>query len=532
MRPLIKDPITLKRIARFKEHKRALWALRILLLLYVVSLGAELICNDKPLYVRFEGRSYFPVLRFYPESTFVAGGKETRPDYKALRFSPSFSHTSGNTIVFAAVPYGPLENISPESLQTEAHVDVQIARIPHVGTVNVREDLTIARASQVDHFFTVPGRELRGQALDDMWPLSPAFRDALASRFRNTESGAIGELVAPTRGATTPPTLSLSTYKVRSKRPSTVRITFREQVPASAEANHLRFSTDLTMTPRNSKLWSDLGDDQRASIRDLARRAFDEPVDPVPLLIEGRQYDLSVRLKSIAWPHPPIRGHWLGIDSAGRDVLARVLYGLRISMTFGLLLVVFSMIVGVLIGATQGYYGGKVDLIGQRATEIWSALPFLYVIILLGSVYGRSFMLLLVCYGIFNWVGISYYMRAEFLRLRKQSFADAAKCLGVRPARIILRHILPNAITPVITFLPFSLVGAIGSLAALDYLGFGLPPPTPSWGELLHQAQTFRWAWWLILYPSLALFIVMLLGVFIGEGVRDAYDPRRFSRMR
>ena len=131
----------------------------------------------------------------------------------------------------------------------------------------------------------------------------------------------------------------------------------------------------------------------------------------------------------------------------------------------------------------------------------------------------------------FNWIGISYYARAEFLRLRRQPFVDAARCLGVRSDRIMARHILPNALTPIITFFPFSLVGAIGLLAALDYLGFGLPPPTPSWGELLNQAQKFRWAWWLIVYPSLALFVVMLLGVFVGEGVRDAYDPRPYSRM-
>jgi microcin C transport system permease protein len=163
--------------------------------------------------------------------------------------------------------------------------------------------------------------------------------------------------------------------------------------------------------------------------------------------------------------------------------------------------------------------------------EIWSALPFLYIMILMGSIYGRSFGLLLFCYGIFNWIGISYYMRAEFLRLRALPFVDSARCMGIPAGTIMLRHIFPNAITPVLTFFPFSLVGAIGALAALDYLGFGLPPPTPSWGQLLHQAQQFRWAWWLILYPSLAIFTVMLLGVFIGEGVRDAYDPRRYSRM-
>jgi microcin C transport system permease protein len=243
------------------------------------------------------------------------------------------------------------------------------------------------------------------------------------------------------------------------------------------------------------------------------------------------RYRVRIETNDPSWPHAPVRGHWMGIDSAGRDVLARILYGLRISMTFGLLLAGAATAVGVLVGAVQGYYGGRIDLVGQRLIEIWSALPFLYVMILVGSVYGRGFGLLLFCYGLFNWIGISYYARAEFLRLRGQPFVDAARCMGLPTRRIIFRHILPNGLTPVITFFPFALVGAIGALAALDYLGFGLPPPTPSWGQLLQQAQQFRWAWWLILFPSLALFVVMLLGVFVGEGVRDAFDPHPFSRM-
>jgi len=154
----------------------------------------------------------------------------------------------------------------------------------------------------------------------------------------------------------------------------------------------------------------------------------------------------------------------------------------------------------------------------------------LYVLILLGSVYGQGFGLLLGVYALFNWVGISHYMRAEFLRLRKQPFVEAAQGLGLSGPKIVFRHILPNALVPLVTFFPFQLVGAIGSMAALDYLGFGLPPPSPSWGELLAQAQEFPWAWWLALYPALALFAVMLAGVFVGEGLRAAYDPRPVSR--
>jgi microcin C transport system permease protein len=244
----------------------------------------------------------------------------------------------------------------------------------------------------------------------------------------------------------------------------------------------------------------------------------------------GADYRITFNREDVRFPFRPVGPHLFGLDDSGRDVLARIFYGLRTSLNFGLLLVMASMVVGTIIGSIQGYYGGRVDLTGQRLTEIWEALPFLYVLILLGSVYGRSFVLLLVVYGLFNWIGISYYMRAEFLRLRNQQFVEAAQCLGLPDRKILFRHILPNALVPLTTFFPFSLVGAIGTLAALDYLGFGLPPPTASWGQLLAQAQGQAY-WWLILYPSLALFLVILLCVFIGEGVRNAFDPRKFTRL-
>ena len=219
-------------------------------------------------------------------------------------------------------------------------------------------------------------------------------------------------------------------------------------------------------------------------------------------------------------------GHPFGFDNAGRDVFALVLHATRIALAFGLLLTFASLLLGVVAGAMQGYFAGWADLAGQRFTEIWGALPFLYVVIFLGNAFGRSFGLLLVCYAIFNWIGTAAYVRAEFLRLRGRPFVEAARVQGLPSRRIMLRHVLPNALTPLVTLFPFLLVGAIGSLAALDYLGFGLPAGTPSWGELLQQAQGARGAWWLVLWPSLALFVVMLLGVFVGEGLRDAFDPR------
>ena len=254
-------------------------------------------------------------------------------------------------------------------------------------------------------------------------------------------------------------------------------------------------------------------------------RVFLEPKDP-PKVTEK-----VLPPAEVSFPFRPVAEHPFGIDAGGRDVYARVVHGMRIALVFGLALAVLGMLFGLVIGAVEGYFGGKTDIVLQRFTEVWSALPFLYVMIFIGSTMGRSFTMLMLCYAIFNWITVSYYMRAEFLRLRTRTFVEAAKVQGLSTLRIIFVHILPNALTPLITLFPFLLMGAIGSLAALDFLGFGLPPMTPSCGELLAEAQQFRSAWWLILFPSAALFIVMLLTVLIGEGLRDAFDPRQESRL-
>ena len=254
-------------------------------------------------------------------------------------------------------------------------------------------------------------------------------------------------------------------------------------------------------------------------------RVFLEPKEP-PKVTEK-----TLPPAEVSFPFRPVAEHPFGIDAGGRDVYARVVHGMRIALVFGLVLAFLGMLFGLVIGAIEGYFGGKTDILLQRFTEIWSAMPFLYVMIFIGSTMGRSFTVLMICYAIFNWITVSYYMRAEFLRLRTRTFVEAAKVQGLSTLRIIFVHILPNALTPLITLFPFLLMGAIGSLAALDFLGFGLPPMTPSCGELLQEAQQFRSAWWLILFPSAALFIVMLLTVLVGEGLRDAFDPRQESRL-
>ena len=274
--------------------------------------------------------------------------------------------------------------------------------------------------------------------------------------------------------------------------------------------------------------------DVRETPRNGYTRVYLKPIPgatDVSSVAESTSGATDVSSVAVSFPFPPCPGHPFGIDAGGRDVYARVVHGMRIALVFGLALAGLGLLFGLVIGAIEGYFGGVTDILLQRFTEIWSSIPFLYVMIFIGSTLGRSFAVLLVSYAVFNWIAVSYYMRAEFLRLRGRTFVEAAKVQGLSAVRIIFVHILPNALTPLITLFPFLLMGAIGSLAALDFLGFGLPPMTPSCGELLQEAQQFRSAWWLILFPSLALFIVMLLTVLVGEGLRDAFDPRQKSRL-
>lgn len=225
-------------------------------------------------------------------------------------------------------------------------------------------------------------------------------------------------------------------------------------------------------------------------------------------------------------PSPPSSNHWMGTDDRGRDVFTRIFYGYRIAMTFSLLLVFVEMFFAVLIGGIQGYFGGVLDITMQRFIEILSSIPFLYIILIMGSFLGTGFGVLLVTYGALSWIGLSYYMRGEFLRLRNFQFVDAARALGVSTYKILFRHLLPNAITPLVTFLPFTLISSISILSALDFLGYGIPAPNPSWGEMIGQGRERLTAYWLIGFPSLALFMTILLTAFVGEGLRDAFDSK------
>lgn len=523
----ILDPNTRRRLARFRRLRRAWWSLWLFLALFITSLFANFIANDRPLHVRFNGRSYYPAFKFYPDDTFTGSGMKSRPNYRKIHSSASFRADPRNRMLFSPIAFGPDENI--DEIDVPDEVTVTFTPVQRVGTVDISGDLKVGRSNGAASFFGVDNeRAARGVGLAERFQLSPGFLAAVAGRFANVAGGSITHVDA---GAGIE--FTLSDFEPRSSAPRSVRVTLRE-VFEDSRRQRLVIGEDDRPLRAPPAVWAELSDAQRQLVMDkvAARRVAGIPEERIDL--DSGQYLARFDMQSLQYPLPPVKGHPMGLDTAGRDVLVQVIYATRVSLLFGIILVVVTMLVGTAVGSIQGYFGGKVDLIGQRFTEIWDGLAsaFLFIVMLMGAIFGRGFGLLLFVYAVFNWIGISYYMRGEFLRLRRQPFVEAARVMGIGRWKIMFRHILPNAVVPLITFFPFSLVSAIFALTALDFLGFGLPPDVPSWGGLIAQAQgEFRHAWWLVVYPSLALFTVMLLSVFIGEGLRNAFDPRSDSRL-
>ena len=242
----------------------------------------------------------------------------------------------------------------------------------------------------------------------------------------------------------------------------------------------------------------------------------------IPYSYQTINYDLPTPA-----PSAPSAENWLGTDDQGRDVVARLIYGFRISVLFGLALTILSSVVGIAAGAVQGYYGGWIDLLAQRALEVWGGVPVLYILIILASVIIPSFWTLLGLMILFSWTSLVGLVRAEFLRARNFDYVRAARALGVTDRVIMVRHVLPNAMVSTLTFLPFILNGSVTTLTALDFLGFGLPPGSPSLGELLNQGRSNLQAPWLGLSGFVVVALMLSLLTFIGEAVRDAFDPRK-----
>ncbi|HPG30083.1 MAG TPA: ABC transporter permease subunit [bacterium] len=538
---------------KFKKIKRAYYSFLILAGLYLISLFSEFIANDKPLLIKFNGKFYFPVFKFYPECEFIPNGNKTRADYKKINASEIFKNNCSNYMIFPFIPYGPNEiESSEQGLSGEIRLTLKKINLVF-GSVRVDKTMQIIKSDDAaPDAFGITESELLTKNLSGL--LDKTTTVNLTGLIQIRYSGQPDKSASLT-GFTSegkPVNIKLSSFSGGEVPDAGIKIRVSEGSGDNYSAAKAVLNSDLKIlgidpeflkflsVKNNLKhanfngLIESSGIDNKTDLKNfLIRKISANPVETDKIKITVKQnskldeFELSAFKEKMKFPYKPSSAHIFGIDDTGRDIFARLLYGFRISMSFALILSFSAMTVGIIIGGIQGYSGGLTDIAVQRFTEIWSAIPFLYVIILLGDLFGKGLILLLVCYAIFNWIGISYYMRGEFLRLKKFQFVEAAKSLGLSKYKIIFRHILPNALTPVVTFFPFSLMSAIASLSALDYLGYSLPAPTPSWGELLGQAQSHRDAWWLIAYPSAALFITMLLTVFIGEGVREAFDSRK-----
>ena len=230
-------------------------------------------------------------------------------------------------------------------------------------------------------------------------------------------------------------------------------------------------------------------------------------------------------------PHPPSfsERHYLGTDPVGRDIVARLVYGFRIAMLFSMILLVCNYGIGVILGCLMGYWGGWFDLLFQRVIEVWSNIPFLYVVMIIASIVVPNFWLLIAIMVFFGWMQMTWYMRTATYKERERDYVAAARVMGASTWRIIIQHVLPNTVSIIITFIPFSIAGAITALTSLDYLGFGLPPPTPSWGELLKQGTDNLQAPWIVSSVVIALVVLLTMITFVGEAVREAYDPKRHT---
>ena len=520
------SPLFQQNLRRFHANARARWALRLFGVLAVLAMLPDVLCNSKPLVLVREGRVSLPFLSRLP-----------------------YAPQEGDRVLRAPLPYSPGDIIDPLSLEPNRRIELTLT--PENPTLRV----VLTPGEFIPHpssfILSSPEGSLAlipqftpGLSLADAFVPCPALSASLAERFANLPSPALSATLTNALDAALLASLSLPEFSPRATPPKTLRVTLRSATPLPPptrlklpRANpvaklpqHLRVPEILEplaqLQNENSGACGKSGDLPQEN----ENPAFQ--LSPSTFHISHIAYTLSLSLETVTFPFRPTLQHPCGIDGSGRDVLSRMLHALRIALLFGMLLVASSMCLGAVMGALQGYFGGVTDLAAQRLIEIWSALPFLYIMILLGSVLGRSFTLLLISYGLFNWIGLSYYMRGEFLRLRNRPYIEAARCQGLSSARIMFRHILPNALTPLITLFPFNLVGAISSLTALDFLGFGLPPLTPSWGELLQQAQQHHGSWWLVLFPSIALFALMFLTVLIGEGLRDAFDPKPEAKYR
>ena len=446
------DPITRKRLERFRRIKRGYYSFVILAVAVVLSVFAPYLAESRALLVWYEGRLFFPTFEYFDMDVF---DQEPPPAW------------------------------GMGDLETEYR--------------RLKREWALERE--------LYDRELAGMGND------PAVITALEGRYANRSNFVIMPLI-----------------------------------PWDPYQNDFWYNEILNEI--QARL--DAGDDQRAAwlarrdrlidlaeaieagdIRSLMSDPDRSPTGDLRGLARNGAMTSLAELGAVP-PTPPDLGqrHYLGTDSQGRDVASRLLYGFRISIFFALFLVLVGQVIGTFVGSLQGYLGGRFDILSQRVIEVMIAVPFLYVVIIMAALVAPTFWMLLGIVALFQWISITFFMRTEMYREKTREYCLAARSYGASHLRIIFRHLLPNCLTPLVTFTPFAIVGAIFTLTSLDYLGYGLPAPTPSWGELIDQALLLenRDKLWLTLAPFGALTITLVLVVFIGESIREAFDPKQYAK--
>ena len=452
MRWFTLDPVTRKRLQRFRRIKRGYYAFLILMAAIVLSIFAPYLAESRALLVWHNSKLYFPTFEYLEMSTF---GQQPPPAW--------------------------------DTGEIEA------------------EYLRLQREWQAERFFYDRGRADAGgdaaalAALDAKYPNRGNYVVMPLIPWNPYQNDFWGNEILH----------EIQAALDAGQRERAEKLARRDQLSELADAIHSGAITALLADPEKSAT---------GKLPGLARSGA------MPSLVGlGR-----VPPTAPNWS----RAHYLGTDAQGRDVASRLFYGFRISIFFALFLVLSGQIVGTLIGSLQGYLGGRFDMISQRLIEVLIAIPFLYVVIIIAALFQPTFWMLLGIIAAFQWIGITFFMRTEMYREKTREYCLAAKSYGASHLRIIFRHLLPNCLTPLVTFTPFAVVGAIFALTGLDYLGYGLPAPTPSWGELIDQALQVenRNKLWLTLAPFGALTITLVLVVFIGESVREAFDPKQYAR--
>ena len=446
------DPITRRRVERFRRIKRGYYSLVILGIAMVLSVFASFLAESRALLVWYEGRPYFATFSYYDMDTF---DQEPPPEWG-------------------------------------------------MGDLEV-EYLRLQREWAVERYLF---RRERAEIGDDQAALA-----SLEARYPNRSNFVIM------------PPIPWDPYQSDFWYNEILR-----EIQAALDAGE----TDVAEVLARRDRLDELGDAIVSG--EIFTLMADPERSPTGDLLGLTRYGTMPSLEGLG-QLPPTRPdlrrrHYLGTDSQGRDVASRLLYGFRISIFFALFLVLTGQLIGTVVGSLQGYLGGRFDLLSQRVIEVLISIPFLYVVIIMGALFAPTFWLLLAIMALFQWIAITFYMRTEMYREKIREYCLAARSYGASHARIVFRHLLPNTLTPLVTFTPFAVVGAIFALTALDYLGYGLPAPTPSWGELIDQAlqPENRDKLWLTFAPFAALTVTLVLVVFIGESVREAFDPKQYSR--